>query len=334
MDVPVIRQSLGHLGTEKHQMLDLNKRLETYLGRVKFLEEENELLKEEIQQLRRIRNPEAWKGELEGELRRVRGEVEAAWRDRDRVELEVGNLSEELQVLELQRQKEAGAQAKARKNLAESKKELEEERRAQIWLREKVTQLEKELQLHLEVHQEDVSLLRARLSHAQPVPVTPARIDVLSIQNLGHDYSQRAARAWQEAAAAYENQMSHLENSLAQARANMALVAQEKRDSCLKVQGLTKELEVACGKKEVLEKDIAKQREKECKHIEQLQAHLESLEGEKKYLGDQIADILEDRRNLLQLKMSLGLEVATYRCKSNTLPISLLFIISHFPSPP
>ncbi len=43
------------------------------------------------------------------------------------------------------------------------------------------------------------------------------------------------------------------------------------------------------------------------------QEHLESLEAEKGELGQQINRLLVENRRLLQLKMSLGLEVATYR---------------------
>lgn len=44
-----------------------------------------------------------------------------------------------------------------------------------------------------------------------------------------------------------------------------------------------------------------------------LQAHVEALEAEKLDLGDQIGELLVESRNLLQMKMSLSLEVATYR---------------------
>lgn len=43
------------------------------------------------------------------------------------------------------------------------------------------------------------------------------------------------------------------------------------------------------------------------------QEHLEGLEAEKGELGQQIDGLLVENRRLLQLKMSLGLEVATYR---------------------
>lgn len=43
------------------------------------------------------------------------------------------------------------------------------------------------------------------------------------------------------------------------------------------------------------------------------QAQVDALELEKDNLGQQIDSLMVDRQNLLQVKMSLGLEVATYR---------------------
>ncbi|KAF3839126.1 hypothetical protein F7725_017843 [Dissostichus mawsoni] len=104
-----------HLGDEKHQMLNLNRRLETYLSRVKLLEQENALLEKEIEAMR-----------------------------------------------------EAEAQLEARKKLEQSRKELEEEQRAQMWLRERVNQLEHEMMHLIQTHQEDLeetlNQSRSRLS--------------------------------------------------------------------------------------------------------------------------------------------------------------------------
>ena len=44
------------------------------------------------------------------------------------------------------------------------------------------------------------------------------------------------------------------------------------------------------------------------------QTIVEDLEEEKARLGVQIDDLIIESQTLLQLKMSLGLEVATYRC--------------------
>ncbi|MBN3307761.1 NEST protein, partial [Amia calva] len=301
-------------GEEKMQMWELNKRLESYLSRVKFLEEENDFLRGEIEGLRRHQDPRTWKEELESALSEARRAVEAAGQEKDRVELEVGSLSQEWQEVEARRLREAAAQGDAKRKLAESRKEVEEERRAQIWLREKVTQLGKELQLQMEAHQEDISQLKAALCQAKPGLRAPLPSQQhLQLQDLSLDYSQRAAQAWKEAADAYQSRVGRLEDTLAQAHARMAQVSQEKREGQLRVQSLAQELEGAKARKGALERGLVEKQERQRRELEGLQAKLDCLEREKEGLDIQIASILEDRQKLLQMKMSLGLEVATYR---------------------
>ncbi|KAM3873515.1 nestin [Diretmus argenteus] len=298
-------------------MLDLNQRLETYLSRVKLLEEENYLLQKEIQALRRSRQGASSRRKgLENELHQARVEVEATWRDRDQTELEVRSLAEELHALVLQRQKQAEARAEAKTKLEESRKEMVEEQGAQMWLREKVKQLEKEIQLLIQSHQEDVAHMEATLTHSQPA--MPPMLALTSNQmpnllQLGKEYSQRASRAWQEAAEAYQGLAELQEESLNQARNRLAQVGQERSENQMKLQALEKELASAQDISLHLEKAVAQQRDKQSQEIQQLQDHLEGLEVEKEELGQQIDALLMDNRGLLQMKMSLGLEVATYR---------------------
>uniref|UniRef100_A0AAY5KKL7 Uncharacterized protein n=1 Tax=Esox lucius TaxID=8010 RepID=A0AAY5KKL7_ESOLU len=87
---------------------------------------------------------------LDGNLRLARQEVHEAWREKDRVELELGSLGEELQTLGLQRQWVADAHGEVKKKLEESRKQMEEEKRAQVWLRGKVSQLEEQIQFQIQ----------------------------------------------------------------------------------------------------------------------------------------------------------------------------------------
>ncbi|XP_028282337.1 nestin isoform X2 [Parambassis ranga] len=305
------------MGEEKHQMLDLNRRLESYLNRVKLLEEENMLLVKEIKAMRHnSQGALTHRKGLEEELRQARLEVEAAWRDRVLTEMEVSKLTEELHALDLQRQKEAQAHMKAKTKMAHNRKELEEEQRAQIWLREKVSQLEHEMNHLIQNHQEDVAHLEATLTHSRTiVPHTSAQRcnQTPNLLQLGHEYSQRATRAWQEAAESYQGQLVHLEESLEQARSRLTQVGQEKRESLLKLQALEKEIASAQDVRLHLEKAVAQQRDTHSHEIKLLQEHLEGLEAERDKVDQQIEHLVLENRGLLQMKMSLGLEVATYR---------------------
>ncbi|XP_072534861.1 nestin [Salminus brasiliensis] len=319
MEITSVRQLLPHVGEEKYQMLELNRRLESYLGRVKLLEEENQLLRGEIQALHRNRNTTKGQKQIQEEaLNLARREVQAAWMEKDRVEMEVSNLLEEMEALNAQRQKERAAQDEAKRKLAESKKKFEDEWRTQIWLREQAAHLEKEVTLQVQVHQEEMESLKSTTVLSKPVLMAPQHKQTFSLRELGEDYSQRAAQAWQEAAGVYQRQVEQLEDSLTQARAHMAQISQEKKENQLHVQDLAKEIESTKAKRELLEKNVAQQRSRQNQELQKLQAQVEGLEAEKVDLREQIGDLLVDRRNLLQMKMCLGLEVATYRALLDT----------------
>ncbi|KAM7382884.1 hypothetical protein PAMP_002581 [Pampus punctatissimus] len=307
----------GHPGEEKHQMLNLNRRLETYLSRVKLLEEENALLAKEIQALRHSNQGATTRRRgLEEELRQARLEVDAAWMDRVHTELEVGKLTEELQALDLRRQKEAQAQVEANTKLKQSRKDLDEEHRAQIWLRQKVSQLEHEMRLLIQTHQDDVAHLETTITHCRAtMPPTMAQRGNLTpnLLQLEQEYSQRANRAWQETAEAYQSQLAQLEESLNQTRSRLMQAGQEKSENQLRLQALEKEIASAQDVRLHLEKTVSQQRDKHSQELQQLQDHLEGLEVEKEKLGRQIDRVLLENRGLQQLKMSLGLEVSTYR---------------------
>ncbi|KAK2845086.1 hypothetical protein Q5P01_011745 [Channa striata] len=307
----------SHMGEQKHEMLSLNRRLETYLNRVKLLEEENALLAKKIQAGRHNNHGAMTRRKgLEAELQQMRLEVDAAWRDRVHTELEIGKLTEEFQTLDLQIQNEAQAHAKARAMLEQSRKELEEEQRAQIWLREKVKQLENEMKHLIQTHQEEVAHLEATITHSR-VTVPPALAhrtnhtpDVLQ---LGQEYAQTATRVWQEVSEAYEGQLARLEESLDKTRGCLAQVKQEKSETQLRIQALQKEISSAQDVRQHLEKTAAQQRDQHSQELQQLQEHMEALEVEKQELCQQIDHLLLENRNLMQLKISMGLEVATYR---------------------
>lgn len=269
-------------------MLNLNRRPESYLSRVKLLEEENEQLAYEIEALRHNdQEAQALRRGLEEELQQARLQVDAAWRERVLTELEVEKMNEELQDLELQRQREAQAKVMAKSKLEQSRKELQEEERAQIWLREKVNQLENEMRHLIHTHEEDVAHLETtmiRSRAAMPPTLAQRPKQTPELLRVGQEFSQRATRAWQEAAGAYQGQLARLEESLNQARSRLNQVQQEKRESQLQLQTLEKELASAQDVRRHLEKSVSHRREEHLQELQHLQVtsllqlHSSSLE--------------------------------------------------------
>ncbi|XP_067169466.1 nestin [Apteryx mantelli] len=301
------------LGEESLQMWDLNKRLEAYLARVKFLEEENEVLRAEIQSAKGSPGEDSWRTKYEEELRALRAMLDDAFREKCSVELARDNLYEEIQHVKSRCQKEQAAREEAKKQLSLSKKELEEERRAQIWLKERALQLEKEVEALLEVHEEEkagldheIASFSQSLESFRCVPVAFQPVEV-------EDYSKRLSEIWKGAVETYKTEVSQLESSLCQAKESLWKAVEDNQQSQLQLQHLEKDLAGLKARKDMLEESLSRQWQEQRGEAEKFQLALEALEQEKQALRVQIAQVLEDRQQLMHLKMSLSLEVATYR---------------------
>ncbi|XP_009462763.1 PREDICTED: nestin [Nipponia nippon] len=301
------------LGEESLQMWDLNKRLEAYLARVKFLEEENEVLRAEIQNAKGSPAGDSWRAKYEEELRALRDALDHAFREKCTAELARDNLYEEVQQVKSRCQKEQAAREEAKKQLSLSRKELEEERRAQIWLKERAVQLEKEVEALLEVHEEEKAGLDQEIAsfsqslesfRCAPVAFQPVEVE---------DYSKRLSEIWKGAVETYKTEVSQLEGSLCQAKENLWKAVEDNQQSQLQLQHLEKDLAGLKARKEMLEESLARQWQEQRGEAEKFQLAMEALEQEKQTLRVQIAQVLEDRQQLMHLKMSLSLEVATYR---------------------
>lgn len=262
-------------------MLGLNRRLESYLSRVKLLEEENMLLVKELEALRRSSHGALTQRKaMEEELRQARLEVEAAWRDRTLTELEVCRLSEELQALNLQTQMEAEERVNARTAVEQSRKELEEEQRAQMWLRQKISQLEEEMTNLVQTHQENVANLEVNISQSRvalPPMLAQKANQGTSVLQLGQEYHQKASKAWQEATEAYQGQLARLEETLEQTRSRLVLVCQERNTSQLRLRALEKEMASAEDVKVHLEKTVVQRRMEYDQEIQHLQVRAEQV---------------------------------------------------------
>ncbi|XP_060116976.1 nestin [Heteronotia binoei] len=308
------------LGEASLQMWELNKRLEAYLARVKALEEENEGLAWELQRLRGSPGPAGeqagswWRARCEEEVGARRAELDEAFRQKSAAELARAGVAQELQRLQSRCQKERAAREEAKRLLAASKQQLEEEKRGHLWLQERAGQLQKELHAAAQAHLEE----RARLEH-DGAAGGPWRLE--SCRPPGppfpagelEDYSRRLSELWRGAVDTYQAEVSQLQASLRQAKENLCEAAERNRHSHLQLQQLEKELAALQGRKETLRQRLAHQWQHQQGEAHKLQLAVEGLEEEKQGLALRIAQVLEEQRQLMHLKMSLSLEVATYR---------------------
>ncbi|KAM4860976.1 nestin [Thomomys bottae] len=301
----------GCLGEESFQMWELNRRLEAYLGRVKALEEQNELLGAELAGLRAQSADASWRARADDELAALRGLVDQRWREKHAAEVERDNLADELEGIAGRCQQVRLARERIAEETVRHRRAVETEKCAQGWLSSQAAELERELEALRAAHEDDRASLHAQAACAPRGPAPPRGPPAPAPEV--EDLARRLGEAWRGAVRGYQERVAHMETSLGQARERLGQAVQGARESRLELQQLQAERSGLQERRAALEQRLEGRWQERLQATEKFQLAVDALEQEKQGLQSQIAQVLEGRQQLAHLKMSLSLEVATYR---------------------
>ncbi|XP_059121571.1 nestin [Peromyscus eremicus] len=302
----------GCVGEESFQLWELNRRLEAYLTRVKTLEEQNQLLSAELGGLRAQSGDASWRARADDELAALRVLVDQRWREKHEAEVQRDNLAEELEGVAGRCQQMRLARERTSEEAACSRRALEAEKSAQGWLSSRAAELERELEALRAAHEEERAHLNAQAACAPrrlPAPPRGAPARAPEVEEL----ARRLGEAWRGAVRDYQERVAHMESSLGQARERLGRAVRGAREGRLELQQLQAERDGLQERREALEQRLEGRWQDRLQATEKFQLAVEALEQEKQGLQNQIAQILEGGQQLAHLKMSLSLEVATYR---------------------
>lgn len=246
------------LGDESSQMCSLNQRLEAYLSRVKALEEENELLKAEILHLRKEKKtPSARR--YHQEIMKLRDALDDGYQKMVEAERARDNIYQEIEYVKDLCLQEKQVREEVKKEMSESQKLLEEEKRAQTWLKERLVLLEEEMEEIIKVHEEEKAAMEEEIlsfsRRLESFKVAPVAFQPVNVE----DYAIKLSQIWQGAVEDYKSEVSDLESSLSEAKENLRKVQEEKKQSQLQLQNLERDLLSLKSRKEMLEEVIGKQ---------------------------------------------------------------------------
>ncbi|XP_054567856.1 nestin [Eptesicus fuscus] len=301
----------GCLGVESFQMWELNRRLEAYLARVKALEEQHELLSAELVGLRAQSGDAAWRARADDELAALRALVDQRWREKHAAEVARDSLEEEAESVAGRCQQQRLARERTAEELARGRRAVEAEQGAQAWLSRRAAELERELEALRAAHEEERAGLAVpaagppcRPGHPRAPPAPGPEVEELA-RLLGE--------AWRGAVRGYQERVERMETALGEARQRLGHAVQGARKGHLELQQLQAERGGLQERRAALEQRLEGRWQEQLRATEKFQLAVEALEQEKKDLQSQIAQVLEGRQQLARLKMSLTLEVATYR---------------------
>ncbi|KAL4641909.1 synemin-like [Arapaima gigas] len=298
---------------EKLELQELNQRLSQYLSRVKQLEEDNAFLVAEISAARHDRGVE-WEKQHKAEVRELRRAVDQLAFEKSKAEVQRDQLRREVQVVQALLRQESGFCRDIDGELKGCKMQLQQSQLDNAALQERLFKLENECSCLEDAHRQEVARLRDALYSRGATVVAQSRHapPAVSMEEM-EQYALSLSEGWMETFEVYRKQVEDLEDSLRADEAKLEDLQRAKMQYVSELEKLRSRFEEESQLQAHLEEQLLKLQDSCGLELERYQVVIDELEQERRLLADTITDKLKEHQELMQVKMSLALEVATYR---------------------
>nr|KAF6295685.1 glial fibrillary acidic protein [Myotis myotis] len=232
-----------------------------------------------------------------------------------RLEVERDNLAQDLGTLRQKLQDETNLRLEAENNLAAYRQEADEATLARLDLERKIESLEEEIQFLRKIHEEEVRELQGQLARQQVhVELDVAKPDLTAaLREIRTQYEAVASSNMHEAEEWYRSKFADLTDAAARNAELLRRAKHEANDYRHQLQVLTCDLESLRGTNQSLERQMREQEERHAREVASYQETLARLEEEGQTLKDEMARHLQEYQDLLNIKLALDMEIATYR---------------------